>query len=150
MKKINKINHIKKTSKLNKYMASGSKAQASIEFILVIPILIIVILIVSQLGHYVYLQNVLEQAAREGARIISTTNSDNDARNQISGICKTLEKDKINIEIQPDNRHERKVGDNVRVTISYQHGGIANIFNFLTGNDYLIKSSSTMRMECNT
>ena len=67
-------------------------------------------MIVSQLGYLVYLQNILEQAAREGARVLSTTNSDSRANDQIERICPNLDEDKLNIEISPPESIRREVG----------------------------------------
>jgi len=128
------------------YYSSG---QSSIEFVLVVPLLIIVILVVSQLGYIVYLQNNLEQAAREGARVLSTTNSNSAAINQVFDICQSLDSSRLNIEISPDNPGDRKVGDMARIKLLYSYGGIADFLNIITGRDFLIKSSSIMRMESN-
>lgn len=144
----------------NKKIKSGSfmnnggitdsiKGQSSIEFVLVIPLLIIVILIVSQLGYIVYLQNTMEQAAREGTRILSTTNSNSKAVSQVFKICKSLDAENINIEISPHSPSNRVVGDTVRVKVLYRYGGIADFLNIITGKAFVIKSSSIMRMESN-
>ncbi len=53
----------------------GKGGQATLEFVLLIPLIIMVILVVSQSGQMVYRKNILQQAAREGVRVISTTNS---------------------------------------------------------------------------
>lgn len=144
-----KINSFWKNN-LNIYrlFKKNKTGQASLEFALVIPILILVIFIVSQLGYLVYLQNVLEQAAREGARILSTTNSDSRANNQIERICPNLDKDKLNIEISPPESNQREVGDIVAVTITYDYGGISNFIRFLMQKDIYLRRSSSMRMEC--
>jgi len=126
----------------------GNKGQASIEFVLVIPILIIVIIIVSQLGFLVYLQNVLEQAAREGARVLTTTNSNSLAFEQIMNICTGLEKDRLTVEIIPYTQGSRDVGDTVIVNLKYLYGGFANFIKLVMGREMLIKSDCTMRMEC--
>jgi Flp pilus assembly protein TadG len=125
------------------------KGQSSIEFILVLPLLIIIILIVSQLGYLVYLQNTLEQAAREGTRIISTTNSNSEAHKQVFDICQSLDIDRISIDITPGGSREREVGETVRVTVNYHYSGLADLLDIISGGDFFIKSSSIMRMESN-
>jgi uncharacterized protein (UPF0333 family) len=128
---------------------SASKGQASLEFALVIPILILIILIVSQLGYLVYIQNLLEQAAREGARILATTNSDEKAGKQIENICTNLDKNLLNTEIDPPGNIKRGVGDIVTINLIYNYNGPLNLFHFFSGKNVFLKSSSSMRMECN-
>ncbi|MBM3706851.1 MAG: hypothetical protein FJW69_00705 [Actinobacteria bacterium] len=150
MTEIKSKNYIKNTGvyrhKLN--FMSRNKGQASIEFVLVIPILIIVIIIVSQLGFLVYLQNVMEQAAREGARVLSTTNSNSLACEQIINICSNLEKEKLTVEIIPQSQDSREVGDIAVVNLKYLYSGFANFIRLIMGREILIKSDCTMRMEC--
>ena len=156
MKLINKTMVMRRNKNTGSIILNGkkelhcrSRGQASIEFILIIPLLIIVVLIVSQLGYLVYLQNTLEQAAREGTRIISTTNSNSAAYKQVYTVCHPLDRSRINIEISPPGPGNRVVGDTVRIIVSYNYGGIANFLNFITGRNFMVKSSSVMRMESN-
>jgi hypothetical protein len=149
MYKINKIKIRLKKIKINCFRECLSKGQSSIEFILVIPLLIIIILIVSQLGYLVFLQNTLEQAAREGTRMISTTNSNNAAKKQIYMLCQALDESRIEIKINPCRSEDRTVSDMVRITIYYRYGGPADFLDSITGREFLLKSSSMMRMECN-
>jgi Flp pilus assembly protein TadG len=128
---------------------STSKGQASLEFALVIPILILIILIVSQLGYLVYIQNLLEQAAREGARILATTSSDEKAGKRIENICINLDKNLLNTEIDPSGDTKRGVGDIVTINLTYNYDGPLNLFHFFSGSNIFLKSSSSMRMECN-
>ncbi len=128
---------------------SKTWGQSSVEFVLVFPILVIVILFISQLGYLVYLQNTLEQAAREAARVISTTNSNSAAYNRISGICESLDGDVLTFEISPAAKSERMVGDTVRVTLNYRYPGLLNFLNTFTDRYFMLESTSTMRMESN-
>ncbi len=48
-----------------------------------LPVLIIIVLAMSQLGYCTYLKNVLEHAASEAARVVATTNSENLAHEQV-------------------------------------------------------------------
>ncbi len=127
----------------------SKKGQSSIEFILLLPLLVIIILIVTQLGYLVYIQNTLEQAAREGTRIISTTNSNSKAYKQIFNICQSLNRDRISIDITPAGSGERAVGETVRLTVNYHYSGLGDFLDIITGKDFFIKGSSMMRMESN-
>jgi Flp pilus assembly protein TadG len=136
---------IKLKKSKNIYHTNG---QASLEFALVIPVLILVIIIVSQLGYLVYYQNVLEQSAREGARIVSTTNSDSLAHQRIMKMCSNLDNSKLKVVISSSGGTPRSVGDIITVNLTYNYSGIFRLINLVMGNDVFIKSSSSARMEC--
>ncbi len=139
------INENKKNCEIS---TGKSKGQASIEFVLVIPFLILIILAVSHLGLLIYQKNVLEQAAREGVRVITTTNSNQEALKCIRRVCSGLDQDKLDIKITPENGASRRVGDVVEVIVGYRSGGIAHLLEVFTGRENLIKAKSNMRMEC--
>ncbi len=137
---------INKNKKKLKVLAGNSDAQASLEFVLVIPFIILIILAVSHLGLLVYQKNILEQAAREGARIVATTNSNSKAVSCIKEVCSDLEQQKLDIKIVPESSSSRKVGDTIEVVISYSYGG--SMLKVFSGGNNLIKAKSNMRMEC--
>jgi len=134
----------------SKYLKIGNieKGQSTIEFILLLPFIIVVFFIFFQLGYCIYVQNNIEQTAREAARIIATTNSNSKALDLI-------EKNKINIgfgttsiEFLPENEKERKLGEYVKVIIKVNYKGFANMIKNCTGKDIILSSESIMRMEC--
>ncbi len=139
---------INKSKKNLNFLTGKLEGQASIEFILVIPFLILIILAVSHLGLLIYQQNILEQAAREGARIVATTNSNQEAYRCIKKVCLNLDQNKLDINITPGDRASREVGDMVEVIVSYNHGGAAFLTEIFTVRGSLIKAKSIMRMEC--
>lgn len=139
------INKDKKTLRI---LTGRSKGQASLEFTLIIPFLVLIILTVSHFGLLVYQKNILEQAAREGARVVATTNSSQEAYRCIREVCSSLDQDRLDIQITPGNSSSRRVGDMVEVTLSYKCTGIARLLEIFMGRDILIKVKSNMRMEC--
>jgi hypothetical protein len=122
--------------------------QASVEFVLILPILVIIILAMSQLGYCTYLKNVLEQAASEAARVVSTTNSENLAYGQIYKICSGLDTDNLDITISPSSGAERITGNFFTVKLSYKNAGIFNFISKALKKDLLIECVCVMRMEC--
>ena len=142
---INLMKLIKLKKLKNSYYIKG---QASLEFVLVIPVLVLVIMIVSQLGYLVYYQNVLEQSAREGARIVSTTNSDSLAYQRVIKMCSNLDNSRLKVDINSSGESPRSVGDIVTVNLTYNYSGMFKLINLVMGNDVFIKSSSSARMEC--
>lgn len=142
-----------KLSKLSRLDVSNCQhkhqsGQTSLEFALVVPILILAVLAVSQFGYIIYLENVMQQAAREGVRIISTTNSNEKAYHEISKICSNLSQSELSINIFPQSSSSRNVGDFITVELSYRYKGFSDLIKKLTGKDVFIKVKSSMRMEC--
>jgi hypothetical protein len=138
-------NNYKKAFKI---LLRSKGGQASLEFALIIPFIILIVLIVSHIGLLIYQKNILEQASREGARVIATTNSSREACGYIRKFCSGLDQDRLNISIDPNNRNLREVGDIVTVILSYKYGGLTDIISKITGRDFFIKVKSSMRMEC--
>lgn len=137
-----------KNKKALKIFNCRIRGQASLEFILVIPFLILIIMAVSHIGLLIYRQNILEQAAREGARIVSTTNSNKDTCVCIEEICSNFERNRLNIRIIPHDGASRKVGDMVEVIVSYEAGNSIFLPEIFNAGGSIIRAKSTMRMEC--
>ena len=138
-------NKYKKTLKI---LSNRTGGQASLEFDLIVPFKVLMILIVSHIGLLVYQKNILEQASREGVRIVATTNSSRKALSCIRDFCSGLDQERIDISIDPGDKNLRRVGDMVTVTLSYEYSGITEILTIFTGKDIFIKAKSNMRMEC--
>jgi len=139
------IDKIKRNLKI---LFNRTDGQSSLEFTLIVPFIILIILTVSHIGLMVYQKNVLEQAAREGARVVATTNSSAEAYRAVRQVCSGLEQDRLGIDINPGNKTFRKVGDMITVTLSYKCSGIARIMEIFMGKDIFLKAKSNMRMEC--
>ncbi|MBC7334640.1 MAG: pilus assembly protein, partial [Actinobacteria bacterium] len=99
---------------------SFQNGQATLEFALVIPVVIMVILAVSQFGYIVYVENLIQQASREGARVISTTNSNEKAYHTIGILCSNLNKESLDTFVFPQSPSSRNVGDLVTVQLTYR------------------------------
>jgi len=121
--------------------------QSTIEFIMIMPVIIILVMAASQAGYAVYRKNVLQQASREGARIISTTNDNSMAIRVIRNICGTEGKNTI-ISIEPKRASDRKMGDMVTVSLMDCPGGLFSVIEKISGKKAVISAGSSMRMEC--
>lgn len=118
--------------------------QATLEFVMVMPFVIIVILAASQAGLIVYNKMILQQASRECARIISTTNSNSMAREVVNRNTG----ENIIVSIEPEDPALRDLGDMVTVRILKHSGGIFKIISDITGKEFMLKAEANMRMEC--
>jgi hypothetical protein len=148
-----------KTLKLKKYLkrfmvnygkwcSKPDCGQASVEFVLILPLLVIIVLVMSQLGYCTYLKNILEHAASEAARVVATTNSENLAYGQVYEICSGLDTSNLDMSISPSSGAERTTGDFFTVKLSYKNAGIFNFISKTLKKDLLIESVCVMRMEC--
>ena len=126
------------------------EGQATLEFVLLIPVIILAILVVSQSGQMVYRKNILQQAAREGVRVVSTTNSNKMAIQAVIKVCGSREGAVPDIIIQPNNEGERRLGDIVTVSLTdnSSYSGFWSIIYDAVGKKIFLKGESSMRMEC--
>ena len=124
--------------------------QATLEFVFIVPIIIVALLVVSQYGHMIYRKNILQQAAREGARVISVTNSNQQAMQAIARACGSEENEIPDTTIYPGDEGNRRLGDIVTVSLaeSSSDGGLWNIISGILDREIFIKAESSMRMEC--
>ena len=110
----------------------NNKGQSTVEFILLIPFLIITCIAVFQLGYVIYLQNNIKQLSREAARVVSTTNSNSLCTEIIRDNSNLYEDLNFQISISPEPEAQRKVGNIVKIGIKINYEGfgglITNIF----------------------
>ena len=139
---------LKIKEKIYKYLEKGSRGQSTLEFVLLIPFLIIIVLTVSQLGYMVFQKNILEQASREGVRMVATTNSNEKAYQSISRVCSSLDPDDLDINIMPAGRSERVIGDIATIELVYRSRGIFILIEKILGKKIFISARSSMRIEC--
>lgn len=132
----------------DKWCSKPNHGQASVEFVLLLPVLVIIVLAVSQIGYCTYLKNVLEHAAGEAARVVATTNSENLAYGQVYDMCSGLNTENLDISINPSSGAGRITGDFFTVRLSYKNAGIYNFISKALKKDFLIESVCVMRMEC--
>lgn len=124
------------------------EGQASLEMVLVMPLLFTIILAVTQIGHMVYVQNTIEQASREAVRVAATQNNMDRARQTAAAICQSLGDGRLKVDITHSGNGMPGIGDMVTVTVIYSYGGIANIIRNLWQRSLNIEASSMMRIEC--
>ena len=132
----------------DKWCSARNCGQASVEFVLILPVLIIIVLALAQLGYCTYLKNVLEHAASEAARVVATTNSENLAYGQVYEICSGLDVGNLDIRISPSSKAQRAAGEFFTVRLSYKNAGIFNFIGKALNKDLSIESFCVMRMEC--
>jgi Flp pilus assembly protein TadG len=96
----------------------GAPGQASVEFALVLPVLLIITIAVCQVAFALNCYLVVTAASREGARCGAETNDAEAARNASISAASALPGRKPDIEVSfPEGRSK---GSPVRVTVTYR------------------------------
>jgi TadE-like protein len=54
---------------MRRHVGRGSQAQSLVEFVLILPIFLLLVFGIVDMGRFVYMNSTLSQAAREGARL---------------------------------------------------------------------------------
>lgn len=128
-----------------KYLRN-ERGQALVEFALILPILLILIMGIVQFGLVLNAYITIENASREGARRGIVGSSDTEIKNLIIATSPNLEERNITVNITP-NVGSRKSGDTLKVEIVYNYNLsvpiISNIFNKVV----TLKSQTSMRIE---
>jgi len=134
--------------KIKKSLFKDKKGQALIEFALVLPILLLVLLGIMEFGRMIMTVNVLNQAAREGARIGAVT-SDADSLDfkdkietrvgQLLGAA-NITGARTEISLDPDER-------TLRVTIDYGFPFATKFFDLFLPDIVNLRGSCVMYYE---
>ena len=123
-----------------------SVGQALVEFAFILPLLLLLITLILDLGRVVFYYSVISNAAKEGARYGAVNKSWTDIYNYTIGYTQVL--DQTQIEVLPainlvdeDNRH-------VKIDITYTFHPVTPFAPLFIGKDGLeMHASSIMRVE---
>ena len=120
--------------------------QATLEAALTLPVVLIALLLIVQVGLVVRDALALVQAAREGARAAAVSASDDDARDAIRRSAGPLDASRIEISIEPV-AGDRSIGEAVDVRLSYVDHLSIPIVSRILSLDLPLHASATMRSE---
>ena len=128
--------------------------QSLVEFALLLPIMVIFLMVIFDLGRAAYYYSAIHNAAREGARqgavrwydaSIST-----DIRNSVERLTAGLNADEITISTSWLDLDSNGTNETVRVIVTYQFQTATPVLTRLlgqAGNELTLSSRATMRME---
>jgi Flp pilus assembly protein TadG len=120
---------------------SRERGAVIVEFALLLPIFLLLILGILEFGRLYNIQSTLSGAAREGVRVMALTNDSSGARQAVYDFAPTLEPARMTIETpacaNPAN------GARTTVTVKYS----ANLVTGFFGQTMPLKGTGTMR--CN-
>jgi Flp pilus assembly protein TadG len=143
---------------MNKRNAGQQQGQTLIEFAIVLPVLLLIVFVIFDLGRAIYTYSMLTNAAREGARYasVASTASTTDIQQhtlefasgvdvQITNI--TVDKNNVNI-VEVENNSIYRDDINVIVTINYNFVPITPyVSRLLNGGVLDLSTSSRMGRE---
>ncbi len=115
-----------------------------VEFALVIPIIVLVIAGILDIGWAVYADNTVALAAREGARKgILVSSSDDTIKAQVRQTATGL--GDLGISIYPPTK--RTPGQSVSVTVVYTYTSVTPLINAFGGGRFRLRSTASMMVE---
>jgi hypothetical protein len=124
----------------------GAEGQATVETALTLPIVLIALLLIVQVGIVVRDALALAQAAREGARTAAITARDDEAVTAIRRSAGPLDADRIAIEISPA-AGGRVRGEAITVRLAYVERLSIPIVSRIVALDLPLRATTTTQLE---
>ena len=123
-----------------------SKGQSLVEFALVMPLLMLILVGIIEFGFMFSGYLTLTNASREAARVISLGGTYVEAEARIEGVAGLLDTDEITLITSVDvSTLER--GDSITVTLKYPYHFLTPFLTPLFGGELELESSATLRVE---
>ncbi|SDT05978.1 TadE-like protein [Friedmanniella luteola] len=82
-------------------VSGGERGAAAVEFALVVPLLVLLVLGIAEFGRAYYLQTTLSGAAREGVRVMALRNDTGQARTAVRNAASPLVLSDAQIDVTP-------------------------------------------------
>lgn len=127
-------------------LRKGEHGQALVEMALVLPLFILLLFGVIEMGRIGYSYTTVSNAAREGGRAAALGGTNHDIETAIEKAATSLDSTSLTIIITPlqANRHS---GQEVRVNVTYPVQLIIPIISSVIPNPVIVSSSIVMRQE---
>ncbi|MGM0501113.1 MAG: TadE/TadG family type IV pilus assembly protein [Bacillota bacterium] len=129
-------------------LVQDKKAQAIVELVLVLPILLLLLFGIVEFGRIFHAYLVIANSAREGARVGSIKNSDSQITTAVEDSVSpsNLDLNQLTIDISP-TEGSRSSGDSLTVEVEYQVDLFLPIITNLLPDPFPISSAMVMRVE---
>ncbi|MFX3673057.1 MAG: TadE/TadG family type IV pilus assembly protein [Paenisporosarcina sp.] len=127
-------------------MIREEKGQSLVEFALVIPIFLLFLVFIIDLGRVAYTYSTLHFTAQETVRIGSFGHTDEEMETYARQHFSAGDGNTLVIGISPDDS-VRESGDDVTVTLSYKMKPIMPLANLVVSGPIDIEVDSTIRVE---
>jgi len=124
----------------------GEGGQAMVEMCLVLPLFLLLVLGMAEVGRALATFLTLEHAAREGARVAIVGASDAEIEERVREAASWLDQGRLQVVVDPPEG-ERLSGQMVTVTVRYSYQFLAPFLDYVAGQFLPLKSSLSMRVE---
>lgn len=124
----------------------NNKGQSMVEFAIVLPILLIILLGIMEFGILFSNQLILESASREGTRFAVLGATDGEVVAYIADLTSNLDASRLTISISPSQVGRAK-GNPLTVTLTYQYQFLYALFGDQLGTVIQLTADATMRIE---
>lgn len=124
----------------------NQKGQALVEFAIILPILLMLVMGILQFGMMLNSYITIENASREGARAGIIGSSDAEIQNLIISTSPSLDPKNLTVTITPTETN-RKSGDTLIVKVTYNYNLIVPIISSLFNNLVVLNGQTSMRVE---
>lgn len=124
----------------------NNKGQALVEFAIVLPIILLLIMGIVQFGMMLNTYLEVQNASREGARAGIVGSTDSDIQTLITSTSPTLDPHDLTITVTP-NQSSRISGGTLTVMVSYNYELTVPIISNILNNEIVLKGQTSMRIE---
>ncbi|MCW3489628.1 TadE/TadG family type IV pilus assembly protein [Dethiobacter alkaliphilus] len=123
----------------------NEKGQAIVESALVLPIILLLLLGMVEMGRMGNAYLTVTNAARHGARLGAVGGSNVEITERVLSSATALDPATLAVEIYPEN--QRQSGQDIKVTVSYPLDLILPLPTSILEGPVLVSSDTTMRIE---
>ena len=124
----------------------NNKGQALVEFAIILPILLLLLMGIFQFGMMLNTHLTIENASREGARVGIVGSTDAEIQNLIIAISPILNPQDLTLTITPDETN-RNSGDTLTVKVTYNYKLNVPIISSLFNDVVVLNGQTSMRIE---
>ncbi|WP_034630514.1 TadE/TadG family type IV pilus assembly protein [Desulfotruncus alcoholivorax] len=128
-------------------LRGDNRGQALVEFALVLPILILLLMAIFEFGNIFHSYLLITTASREGARMGVVGHSDAEITQRIEEVCSTLDTSKMTINIEPHDPNYRNRGVPLTVEVDYENSLLTPLLRTFLPDPLTIRARSIMRIE---
>lgn len=124
----------------------GEQGQALVEMALVLPLFLLLLFGVIEMGRVGYAYISVINAAREGGRVATIGGTDLEIKNSIKNAATALDSMNLTIIVNP-HEDNRQSGQEVTVDVTYPVQLVIPIISNVIPNPVIVSSSIVMRVE---
>lgn len=124
----------------------NQKGQALVEFAIVLPILLMLVMGIIQFGMMLNSYLAIENASREGARAGIVGSTDAEIESLIIASSPSLDPADLTVTLTPSEAN-RSSGDTLTVTVTYNYKFTIPIISNLFNNGKILTGQTSMRIE---